>query len=287
MNLVKFLGVKFCMVIFLFPIIAIAQSNDKETVQISIEGSELSKFIIEVDGNNILINGKSPTQAGVKLNITRQKAGTDVRNIAEYGLPVQVVQKPKSTGDFSQPMLGAVTIDVAQGVQVIEIRSDGAARYAGMRVGDIVVKIEDRNITNNEDLAEYIKTKSPGDAVSVDYLRKNTIISKEIVFGLRNSRIENDRRKKIKTDYKSTSRKGMGMKLMEDQSDNVWRIIEVTRYSGAEAAGVKVNDVLVELNDILIKSAADVERAMKTINYDEPVKLKVKRENSFIDLEIE
>ena len=184
-------------------------------------------------------------------------------------------------------MLGAVTIDVAQGVQVIEIRSDGAARFAGMRVGDVIVKFDDRNIKNNADLAEYIKSKSPGDAAMVDYVRKDNVVSKEIVFGLRNSRIKNDRGRINKADSNSSSPKSLGMKLIVDKSDKEWRIIEVTRHSSAETAGVKVNDILVELNSIRIKRAADLERAIKTINFDEPIKLKVKRDKSIIDLEIE
>lgn len=83
------------------PTIAIAQSDVKETVQINIEGSELTKFTVEVDGNNILINGKSPAEAGVKLNITRQKTGTDVRNISEYGLSVEDSKKARSIANPS------------------------------------------------------------------------------------------------------------------------------------------------------------------------------------------
>ena len=56
MNLVKFLVLNFFIGAFLLPTIAIAQSDVKETVQINIEGSELTKFTVEVDGNNILIN---------------------------------------------------------------------------------------------------------------------------------------------------------------------------------------------------------------------------------------
>ena len=286
MNLVKFLVLNFFIGAFLLPTIAIAQSDVKETVQINIEGSELTKFTVEVDGNNILINGKSPAEAGVKLNITRQKTGTDVRNISEYGLSVEDSKKARSIANPSGPMLGAVTIDVAQGVQVIEIRSDGAARFAGIRVGDVIVKFEDQNIKNNADLAEYIKSKNPGDAVTVDYIRKDNLVSKEIVFGLRNSRVENDRRRINKVDSNPSSPKSLGMKLIEDKSDKAWRIIEITRHSSAETAGVKVDDILVELYNVRIKRAADLERAMKTINFDEPIKLKVRREKSIIDLEI-
>ncbi len=286
MNLVKFLVLNFFIGAFLLPTIAIAQSDVKETVQINIEGSELTKFTVEVDGNNILINGKSPAEAGVKLNITRQKTGTDVRNISEYGLSVEDSKKARSIANPSGPMLGAVTIDVAQGVQVIEIRSDGAARFAGIRVGDVIVKFEDQNIKNNADLAEYIKSKNPGDAVTVDYIRKDNLVSKEIVLGLRNSRVENDRRRINKVDSNPSSPKSLGMKLIEDKSDKAWRIIEITRHSSAETVGVKVDDILVELNNVRIKRAADLERAMKTINFDEPIKLKVRREKSIIDLEI-
>lgn len=58
------------------------------------------------------------------------------------------------------------------GVLIRDIASDGAAKSAGLKVGDIITKINDVAITKGTELQEQIGKYHPGDKITVSYLRK-------------------------------------------------------------------------------------------------------------------
>ena len=47
----------------------------------------------------------------------------------------------------------------------------GAARAAGLEIGDVIVAIDGRAVANTGDLMELVMRKAPGDRVAVDYVR--------------------------------------------------------------------------------------------------------------------
>lgn len=57
------------------------------------------------------------------------------------------------------------------GVLIRDIASDGAAKSAGLKTGDILTKINDVSITKGTELQEQIGKYHPGDKISVTYLR--------------------------------------------------------------------------------------------------------------------
>ncbi len=58
-----------------------------------------------------------------------------------------------------------------EGVQVLEVQDNSAAKAAGIQKGDVIVKIDQSAISGNADLMGVLATKSPGDKVVVSYLR--------------------------------------------------------------------------------------------------------------------
>lgn len=57
------------------------------------------------------------------------------------------------------------------GVLIRDIASDGAAKSAGLKVGDIITKINDVAIAKGTELQEQIGKYHPGDKIAVTYLR--------------------------------------------------------------------------------------------------------------------
>jgi len=54
---------------------------------------------------------------------------------------------------------------------VVASEPSGAARDAGLRLGDVIVAIDGQAIENTGDLMETVMRKAPGDRVTVDYVR--------------------------------------------------------------------------------------------------------------------
>jgi serine protease len=62
-------------------------------------------------------------------------------------------------------------IKVGSGVYVRNVADNGGAYDAGIKVGDIIKKINNKNIEDYADLSEAIGSRRPGDKVEVTYLR--------------------------------------------------------------------------------------------------------------------
>lgn len=63
---------------------------------------------------------------------------------------------------------------VEQGVLLAEVLHDGPARDAGLRVGDIVVKIGDSKVEGMKDLVGALSHLTIGEEVSVQFVRNGT-----------------------------------------------------------------------------------------------------------------
>lgn len=96
----------------------------------------------------------------------------------------KVVQDLKQYGEVQRGLLGVeisdVTSEIAdkekldaiKGVYIQSVNSDGAAAAAGLEKGDVIVSVNDEDVSASSDLKEKINRYRPGDKVKVSYLRK-------------------------------------------------------------------------------------------------------------------
>jgi putative serine protease PepD len=69
------------------------------------------------------------------------------------------------------PEASAAQAGVSAGLFVSGVVPGGPAEKAGLRAGDVITKIEGAPATSNVQLQELTLTKSPGDRVTLDYIR--------------------------------------------------------------------------------------------------------------------
>ena len=74
-------------------------------------------------------------------------------------------------------------LDFNNGIYVVKISADGPAVRSGLKVGDIITKIDDREINKMSELRNYIYTKTPGDKVNLIINRNNKEYTVEITLG--------------------------------------------------------------------------------------------------------
>lgn len=133
--------------------------------------------LVNLKGELIGINTAIATQTGYYAGYS-------------FAIPVSIVKKVLDDlikyGETQRALLGVSIIDIdskmireknlqgAQGVYVASVQEKGAARFAGLKEGDIIESINGMNINSSAELQSTIALHRPGDKVKVIYKRKNT-----------------------------------------------------------------------------------------------------------------
>ena len=129
--------------------------------------------IINLDGNVIGITSVKITSAegigfAVPINITKP-----------------IIESYMKEDKFEEATLGIFAYDkniipyidekaeVTQGIYVGQIALDSNAAKTGLKIGDVITKIDDLKLNKMCDLRCYIYTKKPGDEVNLTILRNN------------------------------------------------------------------------------------------------------------------
>ena len=128
---------------------------------------------------------------GPLLNSAGQVIGinTAVSSNAEnvgFAIPINVakpvIEEFNRTGKISgPPFLGvgfqaiseraAILNDVPQGMYLTQIVANSPAAQAGLQAGDIITKIGDQKMTEDNDLAKVIQSRKIADTIKIEYFR--------------------------------------------------------------------------------------------------------------------
>lgn len=68
-------------------------------------------------------------------------------------------------------------------VQVVDVIKGSAAEKAGLQIGDIILKVDDKEITTNTELSELIQNYNAGDKASLTIQRSGEQLTLEVIFG--------------------------------------------------------------------------------------------------------
>jgi serine protease Do len=159
------------------------------------------KMVIEIDGNKVIVNGKE-VKDGDSNFIIRGFGDRDVflrmpefhgynfpnqrlhhyrdlqRNYERMGRNYQLHsgELQRKMRDVQERMekrafLGVSTDEVDKGLKITEVQKESAAAAAGLQVGDIITKVDNKEMKESEQLVEAIRAHKPGDEVTIEYLR--------------------------------------------------------------------------------------------------------------------
>lgn len=121
-------------------------------------------------GINTLIMSTSGTSSGVGFAIPVDYA---------FGIAEQLIQgKTPSHAQIgitpmtlTSELASRFGINASEGAIINSLTSGGAAEKAGLKVGDVIIKVNNEPITSASDLVLAIRSHSPNDEVDVTYLR--------------------------------------------------------------------------------------------------------------------
>lgn len=95
-------------------------------------------------------------------------------------------------GTMTEQMARQYRYSVTQGVFVYSVEDGSAAQNAGLQMGDVITKLDDKDITSYEDLVAAKKGYSAGDTATLTVYRAGSYITVEITFDAAPEETESD-----------------------------------------------------------------------------------------------
>lgn len=124
------------------------------------------------------------TVEGLGFAIPISDVQSMITDIMENG---QVSDKPSlsiTAGTMTEQMAAQYQIDIKEGVFIYSVNKGGAGEKAGLRMGDVITKINDTKISSMEELSSLKKQFKAGDTVTVTYYRSGQSETTQLTFDL-------------------------------------------------------------------------------------------------------
>ncbi|MDE0471401.1 MAG: Do family serine endopeptidase [Ekhidna sp.] len=147
-------------------------------------GGALVNLNGELIGINTAIASPSGSFAGYSFAVPITLVKKVVNDLIKYG-EVQRALLNIRIGDVNAQVAEQFDLDVLTGVYVSEVIKGGAADLAGMKEGDVIIGIDNKTINNVAQLQENVAINSPGDRITVKFIRDGK--KREIEAILRNA----------------------------------------------------------------------------------------------------
>jgi Do/DeqQ family serine protease len=203
----------------------------------------------ELVGINTAITSQTGSYIGYSFAVPSNIARKVVEDIIEFGnvqngiLGVSLLNK--NSKEAIEKGLNEIS-----GVYVADVTEQSGAQKAGIKIGDIITKIDNIDIIKFSDLSGYLKTKRPNDIVNVEIIRGDNVkvlpvaLSKVdiLTIDFMNMELKNlSEERKRENDIK------YGVEVIKNNND--WL---------AENLGISSNYIITDINNIKIESIEDI-----------------------------
>jgi serine protease Do len=256
-----------------------------QTIVITRNPDATGKTIIEIEGDKVKINGKdAKDQKDVSVNVNTIADGY-MRHKAPGGSAWTLNMNDDHISlfdeDENRAMLGVVTEGNEKGAEIKSVTKESAAEKAGLKKGDIITRIGEKNIESTDDVTDAVRSKKPGEKVAITYLRENKEMKSTAELGkwkgIRMNSVSIPRMKEMEqlermnydfdrmapTMVWSGGRPKLGVSIQDTEDGKGVKILEVDEESNAAKAGLKENDIILAIDEKEIMSTNDVTRTMR------------------------
>ena len=143
-------------------------------------GGALVNIKGELIGINTAIASETGSYSGYSFAIPINLAQKVMRDIIDYGV-VQRGFLGVQISDISQELKEKNNLVNLKGVYISKVIEDGSADKAGLKDGDIILKIGIKEVNSSSELQEEIGKRMPGDKVQLTIRRDGSELIKELI----------------------------------------------------------------------------------------------------------
>jgi Do/DeqQ family serine protease len=174
-------------------------------------------------GINTMISSPTGSYTGYSFAVPSNIARKIIEDLMEFG-NVQRGILGIEGGELSSKASKELGIKETEGFYVNAVTKNSGAEKAGLKKGDIVVKLDNQKITSYAELSGFINTKRPNDKVEVSFIR-NGNLQKTFVTLLKNdvftAELKGLELENINTSDKKNYNIGYGVKIKNVNNDRL------------------------------------------------------------------
>jgi serine protease Do len=240
---------------------------------------------------------------GPLFNLDGEVVGINTAIVAQgqgigFAVPVNlakdVVKDLKTKGHVTRGWLGLsiqdITPDMAENLKLKDRRGaivgqvfpGDPADKAGIKTGDIILEIDGRKIENTNELLRIVAALPVGKKVEIIVLRNGRELRQQLVVGERKDARE------ITGDSQTNEQLGLTVQEISPEMTRILKLKEkggvvvtaVKPDSPAEDAGLKVNDVILQVNRVRVESLKDFTDELARTAREETVMFLIKRDDA-------
>ncbi|HKB71347.1 MAG TPA: Do family serine endopeptidase [Thermoanaerobaculia bacterium] len=206
-------------------------------------------------------------QLKTKGKVTRGFLGVNIRNIDEDNMR-------------------AFGLSTMNGALVESIEPDSPAEKAGVLHGDVIVKVDDREVKDTQDLISYVSSKPPGSKVRLSVLREGKTRTLTVDLGERRAEAAENAAPQDHENGGSREKIGLSVQDLTGQARQYYRIdpsvtgvlvTGVSEVSAAADAGLAEGDVITEVNGRKVGTAAELSKIVRDSKKGEYLRFYVRR----------
>jgi serine protease Do len=250
--------------------------------------------LFNLEGEVVGINSQIYTRSGGSIGLS-------------FAIPiavaVDVVEQLKANGEVVRGWLGvgiqevdrnlaeSFDLDRPMGALISQIEPGGPADKAGVKIGDIVVALNDESINDSADLPHVVGLVKPGTEVTLKLVREGRPMNLRVKVG----KLGGGEQASVTADTGAGGRLGLEAEDLDAQQKSRLRIdggVVVTAVAPGKAAaraGLRPGDVITQIGNVLVRDVEDLGTIADDLpaNTHVPVRLIRRGQAGFVAIRIE
>ncbi len=220
----------------------------------------------ELIGINAMLYSQTGSFSGYGFAIPTSIMNKVVSDLKTYGTVQRAVigiqgSDVKNYVDSQKDQGKDIDLGTMEGIYVAKVSEESAAEEAGLKEGDVITAIDNKEVTKMADLQEYLAKKRPGDKVTITFLSNKKKATKTVT--LKNEQGNTQVVKKADLDVL-----GGNFRTVTDEQKKQLGIgygLEVLKVNTGKLknAGITKGFIIQRVNDNAVKTIDDLQNAVK------------------------
>ena len=237
-------------------------------------GGALVNMQGELVGINSAIISRSGGNVGIGFAVPSEIAQSIMSQLLDFG-EIRRGLLGVSIQTIDQESAEILGFDSESGAMITAIEPGSAAEEAGLRVEDIIIRVNDERISNARDLQNAIGLKGSGERVKIEFIRQSSKLETNAVLG----------QQKIARQIGSDIHPGLVGAQFSSSANKVGvEVTDVESGSPADQRGLEKGDLIVAVNRMRVENIQQLESIAQN---NDILYLMFERENRTLILRIQ